>query len=151
MAVNYGTRIVPTILIRNLSKRVLYRNIGRPEWLEQQLNLRPESFQPRPWSPKTVGLYPYPHKLALLKGQDGSLTAKEGLDAWIYSNELGTMRLMVPALNFFEVVQSPVSGLRRVHSNIEVGATNDDSLFEPPPGAVVQQIELGQILAPPAQ
>lgn len=131
---NYGDRIVPMIDIENYRSRRYYRHTGGDSWLTGPLAYPDDAFKPKPWSSAAQGLKRYAHKLALLKGQNGLLTADSGLEAWIVLNETGTMRLLAPALNFFPVVQSPVVGTRRVYSNIEL-VDSSPSYFEPPAGA----------------
>jgi hypothetical protein len=135
---NYGDRIVPMIDIENLTTRRYYRFLGGDFWLTGELAYPDNAYKPRPWSSAAPGLKPYGRKLALLKGQDGSLTADTGLEAWIVANDTGTMRLLVPALNFFPVVQSPIVGRRRVYSNIEF-VDSPATMFDPPPGAALKQ------------
>lgn len=86
------------------------------------------------------GLELYRHKLAFLKGQDGSFRATDGLTAWIYSNNEGTMRIMAPALNFHPIVSLSADGRREVLRNIEIGPV-DGAMFFPPRNAVVQPVQ----------
>jgi hypothetical protein len=137
---DYGDRRIRQTEISNFRLRVFYRNLGREVWLTGPLPYSDRAFKPRPWSSRAVGLFPYPFRLALLKDQDGSLQASEGLEAWIFSNEYGATRLMVPALNFFPVFHSRVTGLRRVYSNIEFVSDVDASIFEPPAGAPLEHV-----------
>jgi hypothetical protein len=127
------------VSIVNLTRRIYYRGGADPDsvWQSGPYEAPEVRFKPQVWFKEMVGLSQYPYKLALLKGQDGSLTALEGLDAWIYTNYAGTMRLVVPALNFHAVVNSPVQGMREVYSNIVIGNV-DPALFEAPPNRRVQ-------------
>jgi hypothetical protein len=143
MKMNYGDRVVASIEIQNLIDGVLYRNLGNPEWQSMPLPNTEKLRAPRPWSSAARGLTPYPYKVALLRGQSGSLSSPEGLDAWIYSNETGTLRLLVPDLNFFPVVQSPVSGFRRVFHSIVIGEV-PTTLFNPPDGAPIKEVPAPQ-------
>src|SRR5262245_28323670 len=92
--------------------------------------------QLRQFFTKSSGLRRYRRKLALLAGQDGSLSAADGLDAWISTTDQGSVHLLAPSLNFYPVVSSMLDGQRRVLSEIRVGPV-PDSLFEPPPGEPV--------------
>jgi hypothetical protein len=82
------------------------------------------------------GLKKYERRLALLSGQDGSLWATEGLEAWVNSTQGGSLLLLAPDLNFYPIVSTNISGSRRVLSNIRIKEL-PASLFEPPAGANV--------------
>jgi hypothetical protein len=89
----------------------------------------------------TVGLSPYRQKLALRAGENGSVHAVAGLDAYQYVNPSGNMSLLVPELNFFAVVRQNLDGRREVYSEIEVGPQPDE-LFGPPVGANVHYMDI---------
>ena len=140
LMVNYGDKVVKTIYIENFTRRMYYRNLsGRPEWAQGELQRPDGHLRAMSWSSNAEGLAPYAYKLAVLKGQDGSLAATDGLSAYIFTSAAGTVRVMAPDLNFFPVVSSPVAGVRRVHTNIEVGE-QEPSLFEPLPGAILERL-----------
>ena len=80
------------------------------------------------------GLMPYRYKLALAKGQDGSLTASVGFSGYRFVNTSGNMWLIVPELNLLPVVKQWVqTGRRELLTNIVV-EEQDETKFMPPPG-----------------
>jgi hypothetical protein len=83
------------------------------------------------------GVEKYPNRLALEVGQDGSLTATEGFDAYRQLNSQSILNMLVPALNMFAVVTQRPDGWRQVFTDIKIGEQPAD-LFEPPPGATIQ-------------
>jgi hypothetical protein len=84
----------------------------------------------------TPNLTPYPYKLALAKGQDGSLTSTVGLEAYQRTTTDGSIFIMAPSLNFFIVVQRTPVGEISYH-DIDVSEKPPKELFEPPAGVVV--------------
>jgi hypothetical protein len=139
LVLDYGDKIVPEVRIENFFERRFYYNDGRDEWLTGPLDWGEHAFRPEPWSSRAIGLTTYRYKVALLRGHDGSLTSDAGLDTLQFSDNGGTTRLLVPALNFFAVVSSRVDGQRRVYSNIDLSTIPDAELFNPPTGVPLQQ------------
>ncbi len=139
MVLDYGHKVVPEIRIENFADRTFYYNDGRDAWLTGPLPWVDQAFSPQPWSSRAVGLTSYRYKVALLRGNDGSLRSDAGLDAWQFSNNGGVTKLLVPALNFFAVVQSRLDGQRRVYSNIDLSLTPGPELFRPPAGVPLQE------------
>jgi hypothetical protein len=139
IVLDYGHKVVPEIRIENFADRRFYYNDGRDEWLTGPLDWGEQAFSPQPWSSRAIGLTTYRHKVALLRGHDGSLRSEAGLDAMQFSDNGGTTKLLVPALNFFAVVNSRLDGQRRVYSNIDLSAIPDTELFRPPTGATLQE------------
>jgi hypothetical protein len=139
LILDYGDKIVPEVRIENFAERKFYYNDGRDKWLTGPLEWGEQAFRPQPWSSRAIGLTTYRHKVALLHDQDGSLRSETGLDVWQSSDNGGTIKLLVPALNFFAVVSSRVDGQRRVYSNIDLSSTPNAELFLPPPGVPLQE------------
>jgi hypothetical protein len=123
--------------IANHSKGRYYRSKGR-EWISGPQAAAPS--RPLQFFTKASFLRKYRGRLALLAGQDGSLNAANGLDAWISTTDEGSVHLLAPALNFYPVVSNKLNGSQRVLSNIRIGAV-PASLFEPPPGEPVTFVE----------
>ena len=124
--------------ISNYLQGRYYHSSKAGAWTSGPLHTGPAG--PRPlgqFFTKASGLRKYRRKLGLLAGQDGSLAAADGLDAWISTTDQGSVHLLVPSLNFYPVVSSMLDGERRVLSAIRVGP-QPDSLFEPPPGEHVE-------------
>jgi hypothetical protein len=59
------------------------------------------------------GLRPYPYKLSFLKGQEPSVFADAGLDAYTYLDLGSNVHLQAPALNMFDLVNQSVTGQSR--------------------------------------
>jgi hypothetical protein len=152
LVLDYGDEIVPEVRIENFAERRFYYNDGRRgTWLTGPLNRPGHAFSPRPWSSRAIGLTTYRYKVALLRGQDGSLRSDTGLEAWQFSGNGGTTKLLVPALNFFAVVESSVDGQRRVYSNIDLSAIPGTELFRPPTGVTLQEGSIQPAKRPPAE
>jgi hypothetical protein len=130
------------VTIKNLTSDTFYTGPLTPNsnkgWTAFSMPVAEIRKKPPVWSDGMLGMSRYHHKVALLKGMSGSLVANDGLDAWIYSNPDGAMRLLVPTLNFFPVVNSSVTGRRLSYTNIVIGPV-DQALFEPPPGVPVER------------
>lgn len=139
LVLDYGDKIVPEARIENFAERRFYYNDGREKWLTGPLDWGEHAFRPQPWSSRAIGLTTYRYKIALLRGDDGSLRSGAGLDAWQFSDNGGTTKLLVPALNFFAVVTSRLDGQRRVYSNIDLSTMPSAELFRPPPGVPLQE------------
>jgi hypothetical protein len=139
LVLDYGDKIVPEIRIENFADRSFYSNDGRKEWLTGPLEWGEQAFSPQAWSSRAIGLTSYRYKVALRRGDDGSLRAQTGLDAWQFSDNGGTTKLLVPALNFFAVVSSRLDGQRRVYSNIDLSTMSRPEFFRPPAGVTFQQ------------
>jgi len=87
----------------------------------------------------TKSMRPYRPRLALLAGQNGALQAAEGLEAWISTNDDGTVLMLAPSLNFFPVVSNHLNGRRRILADIRIEPV-ERSLFEPAAGDAVTQV-----------
>jgi hypothetical protein len=145
-----------SVVIVNFTKRIYFRGLADPDrsWDSGPYEAPEVRFKPRGWFKEMVGLAPYPFKVALRKGQNQSLTALEGFDAWIYTNQSGTVRLLIPALNFHAVVNNRIQGMREAYTNILVGGI-EAGIFDAPPdrsvrwtGRPFSEPELREALAP---
>jgi hypothetical protein len=124
--------------IANYSKGRYYRSKGQ-QWISGPLSVATPR-KPLQFFSKSSDLRKYRGRLALLAGQDGSLNAANGLDAWISATDEGSVHLLVPSLNFYPIVSNKLNGSRRVLSNIRIGPV-PASLFEPPSGEPVDFVE----------
>lgn len=96
--------------------------------------LPPSGYKPPRVKLPSAFFKPYPFRLALARGQDGSLTAREGFDAFEVVTNAGETALFIPALNFFEAVRKGSLGDSTVFSDIDL-ISSDSSLFDLPSGA----------------
>jgi hypothetical protein len=107
----------------------LYNRNGWVSWKLERIGLQPTQFvRNLEWSD-------YPHKLALKRGESGSLTASEGFKAYLVVGR-GISKLRVPELNLFAVVRQRIDGRHESYTNIEL-AEPDDVMFSPPAGTHV--------------
>jgi hypothetical protein len=95
-------------------------------------------FKPTQWFRDQ--LQPYPLRLALRLGDNGSVRADDGFAAYRLVFDDCSAFLLVPELNLFAAVRQRIDGRREVYSNIEL-VEPDPQLFGPPPGVSVQQTE----------
>jgi hypothetical protein len=107
---------------------------GHDKWIRQPGPGPAELASPPRWR-KTPAWSLYPYKLAIRRGQSGSVTATEGWDAYRVING-NVVRLKVPALNLFDVVSQRPDGRYEAYKNIELLEPSPD-LFRPPADAVV--------------
>ena len=98
----------------------------------------PGQYQPNRSLPRWPDIAEYPYRLAIKKGESGSLTATEGFHAYQTNAPDGTMRLTVPELNLFDVVVRLGNGQSHEYTNIELGEPPAE-LFQRPAGAAVRQ------------
>jgi hypothetical protein len=82
------------------------------------------------------GYVKYQWRLALRRGENGSLKSDVGFDAYQFTGQPGHLMLLVPALNFFIVVMQQAGGMTMMYSNITIGE-QPTSLFTLPAGAHV--------------
>lgn len=128
---------VNIVSIKNIARATIYVKSTTGQWVSHPMKLPTGGYRPAKMRVATVGLSQFPFKLALQKGQNGSLRSNSaGLDAYHYVTPSGNVWLMVPSLNFFPVLQETLEGRRELYSNIVVGGQPAE-LFEPPPGAVI--------------
>lgn len=81
----------------------------------------------------------YPYRLAIGKGQSGSLTATVGFSAYQIRWADGTTKLVVPELNLFAVSIRAPNGRTEVYSNIEL-VEPPASIFRAPADVAIQQL-----------
>lgn len=129
------------ISINNVSATTYYRYSPKRGWVSGPMELPTWGWKPLRYHDQVFGLRPYRHRVALKKGQSGSLWAVEGFDAFMYTTGAGGLRIMIPELNFFPAVRQSLYGRRETYSNIEIGPQPSE-LFELPPGAHVTAIDL---------
>jgi hypothetical protein len=128
---------VRVISITNVAAEMVYIYSSRSGWVSHPMSLPAGSVHPMRYRTTFPGVEKYPNRLALEVGQNGSLTATEGFEACRQFNSQSIFKLLVPALNMFEVVTQRPDGWRQVFSDIKIGEQPAD-LFEPPPGATIQ-------------
>jgi hypothetical protein len=110
--------------------------------MESRLDQRPNGLPSNGWKPLRVranssGLSPYQYKLALRRGEDGSLASTTGFSTYQFVNDSGNQWLLVPELNLFPVVKQWVqTGRREAVSNIVIREP-DPLLFLPPADATI--------------
>lgn len=128
---------IRVVSITNVPQRLRYiGHPGRNEWTRFAVNF-PNDGKP-PVAYLTAAWSRHPYRLALLKGQSGALDATEGLNAFSVKLNSGSLVFKVPELNFFEVVNQRPDGRHQIYFDIEF-VEPDWTLFEPPPGAVVNE------------
>jgi hypothetical protein len=128
---------VRVISITNVVAQTVYIYSARNGWVSHPMSLPAGGYHPMRFRTTFPGLKKYPNRLALEVGQDGSLTATEGFEAYRQLNGQSIFKLLVPALNMFEVVTQRPDGVLQVFSDIKIDEQPAD-LFEPPPGATIQ-------------
>jgi len=91
----------------------------------------------------------YPYKLAIRKGESGSVTSAIGWTAYQVTNSQGVMKLKVADLNLFDVVTQRPDGRYEKYTDIQVGEP-DPTLFVPPTGVAVEDRAAATISLPTA-
>lgn len=132
-----------TVVIRHITNYThgLYYHSAKPkEWFSGPLRMPASGRRQVQFRTKSPGLQRYNWKLAMRNGEQQSLNADAGFDAWLSTASNGTTHLLVPALNFYPVVSSSVGGARRVLSQIVIGPV-DASMFVPPPGESIRSVD----------
>ena len=107
----------------------LYNRDGSICWRLERVELQPTRFY------RNLEWSDYRFKLALKRGESGSLTATEGFSAYLVVGR-GISKLRVPELNLFAVVRQRIDGRHESYTNVEL-TEPDDELFKPPAGAQV--------------
>jgi hypothetical protein len=131
---------VRVVSISNVAQGVAYH--GRPrlnQWTRVPGAPVPGARPPLAYRTSKWTLHPY--RLALRKGQDGTLNAHEGFTAYSVRHESGGTSMKVPDLNFFDAVRQRPDGRYEIYSEIE-RTEPDAQLFEPPAGAIVTESEV---------
>jgi hypothetical protein len=125
-----------TISITNVSQSKFYAYRASTGWEMHPMTLPRGGYKPLRVKLPSSAFRKYPFRLALEKGQDGSLQSDQGFEAYeALSATGGNQLLVIPALNLFEAVRLR-DGERIVYTNIEL-VDCDSSLFDPPSGAHV--------------
>lgn len=126
-----------SIQIHNVSAVESYNWTATTGWTSAPMQLPEAGWNPPRYRAGNTHLAAYKHKVAILKGQTGSLVADEGLEAYVQWNEFGDMSIVVPSLNFLDVVRTNApTGRRMLYTNIEIQSL-PASTFLPPPGVSV--------------
>jgi hypothetical protein len=132
---------IGVISIHHVPSSTYYRYTKAEGWVAGPMLLPSRGWRPLKIAKNMNGLVKYPHKLALAEGQSRSLTATEGFDAYVYSNNVGDVFYEVPELNMFHILRvSTSTGKREVHFDIRLGEPPAE-LFLPPADAVVTRTE----------
>jgi hypothetical protein len=126
---------IRVISIKNVTKSKAY-NMAGGIWIEHPMSLPPAGWHPPRVLLNSPTYKRYQYKLALAKGQDGSLTSTVGFDAY-FREANGATQLMVPALNFFPVFRKTAHGGSMVFHDIVLTENPPAALFEPPADAAV--------------
>jgi hypothetical protein len=131
--------------ILNEAANAYYASVGQNRWTRHPLRIH----QTRPIGllDTTKGLTSYPYRLDLQIGGTGSLSASSGFSAYLVTMSTGNVRLMVPELNLFPVVQQVLGHYVKVYSNIVTGDISSD-VFDPPVGA---EVTYSPVPMPPPQ
>lgn len=122
---------VRVIYIANTAEGLgyLYNRGGWVSWRLQRVEIEPvRVFRHPQWSD-------YPFKLAIKRRESGSLTATQGLRAYLVASR-GISKLRVPELNLFAVVRQRIDGRHESYTHVEPGEP-DAELFKPPGEAQV--------------
>jgi hypothetical protein len=122
------------ITIRSVPELTLYL-FGPRGWTREPMELL-NSGRPLPWKKGLPNWQLHPYRLALAKGESGSLTASTGFSAYRVTTGQGIVTFKVAELNLFDVVRQRPDGRHEVYSEIELGEPAP-ALFIPPAGAVV--------------
>jgi hypothetical protein len=132
---------VRIVAIKDVPNSVYYRYGARQGWTSAPMQLPRTGWRPIQVQKTMKGLSLYPYKLALMEGQDGSLTATEGLQAYLYVNDAGDQFLEAPELNFFHIVRMQAStGKREAYSQVRLGEPPAE-LFTPPSGVSITKLQ----------
>lgn len=123
--------------ILNLRQSTYYVSTNHLGWVSKAMDVGISDRRPRKMYAEMTQLVRYPYKLDLLKGGSRNLRATQGLDAYMYTTGSGSVRLMIPALNFFPVVMQQPAGRAKTFFNIVVGEPSAE-LFVPPADASVR-------------
>jgi hypothetical protein len=104
-------------------------------WTSDQLTV-PFGGAPIQWKKGLPNWTPYQYKLAIRRGESGSVSAMEGFEAYRVTQSDGVMHLKVPALNLFDAVTQRPDGWYELYSDIDLKEPAAD-LFAPPLGVPV--------------
>ena len=126
---------IKVIMIRNVSEGSLYL-FGSEGWTREPFN-PVNNGRPIQWRKGLPNWVMHPYRLALRRGESGSLTADRGLTAYRVTTGQGVVTYKVPELNLFDVVRQRPDGRYEIYSDIELVEPSPD-LFDPPVGAAVQ-------------
>jgi hypothetical protein len=128
---------IRVIYIMNALEGQEYIYTTQSEWSVTSVpGVTPGHYLPPTVMPTRPDISEYPYRLALKRGQSGSLTATSGFQALQTSEADGTTKLTVPELNMFEVVKEHPTGRREAYTNIELVEPSPE-LFRPPAGVAV--------------
>lgn len=124
------------IEILNLSESTYYINPRGRGWITRPMDVSVATRRPRKMYAEMPRLVRYAFKLDVGPGGSRKLRASQGFDAYMYTTASGTVRFMVPELNFFPVVMQQPAGHGKTFFNIVIGEPPAE-LFFPPPGAAI--------------
>lgn len=128
---------VRVIYIMNALEAQEYIYATQSEWSVTRVpGVTPGNYLPPTAMAARPDISEYPYRLALKRGQSGSLTAATGFQALQLSAPDGTLKLIVPELNLFEVFKEHPNGRRETYTNIEL-LEPSPALFRPPVGVAV--------------
>jgi hypothetical protein len=125
---------IRVISIRNIVDQMIYLG-SASGWTSDRLDL-PFGSGPMRWKKGLPNWTPFEYKLAIRRGESGSVSATEGFDAYRVTQSDGVMHLKVPALNLFDAVVQRPDGWYQLYSNIDLKEPAAD-LFAPPLGVPV--------------
>jgi hypothetical protein len=118
--------------IYNASEAQVYAKKPVSGWTVHILpDMVPGRFDPPTTMANRIDISHYPYRLAIRRGESGSLTATEGFPAVQTLTPEGAVKLSIPELNFFEVEVRLPTGRHEAYTNIEIGE-QPVSLFHPP-------------------
>lgn len=128
-------RDVRVVFIKNVLEGVHYLRSEKGWVREPQPTVTTHTVPPR--FRKGPGWSEYPYKLAIKKGESGSVTSSTGWSAYQVTSSQGVMKLRVAELNLFDVVTQRPDGRYEKYTDIQLGEP-DPGLFVPPSGVVVE-------------
>jgi hypothetical protein len=127
---------IRVIMIRNFSERVAYL-FSSKAWTREPIEPL-NGGKPLQWR-KGSNWIEHPYRLALRRGESGSLTADVGLFVYRVATEQGVITFKAPELNLFDVIRQRPDGRYEVYSEIDQVEPPRD-VFAPPVGVSVQDL-----------
>jgi hypothetical protein len=127
-------RFIHIINVPELTEYAYSKKAGK--WLSKDSPHAAGKSRPRRFRQNLPNWTLLPTRLAIRKGESGSLEASEGLSAYRVDNG-ETISLMVPDLNFFPVVTQRLDGNHQTFTNLEIMEPPEE-LFRLPEGEIAE-------------
>jgi hypothetical protein len=125
---------IRVVSIKNTLRRTAFTMSPRGFWTQMPWQAPHDGLPPQYVQSPNIRLHPF--RLAIRKGESGATNADVGFTAYSRTQLSGMTSLIVPELNFFEVVRQRPDGWHQAFREIEQREPDGD-LFLPPPDAVV--------------